>query len=167
MKVVSKKDLSYEAGYVVSSSGDVVNNPQIVTLFNELMEVKDFNKFIKDNKAKIEAVGTTVTYTPPKPETAIQVKVPKTPLADKAKEEALEMWNELSSVESTNEVNDILERYDMLANFIVDETILITGDITSTKFNGNPLELDKKGLIAIVKTYVELRELRNKVVVTP
>lgn len=165
MQVVNKSDLKYVDGWVTDAKGNVVNNPELVYQHNEVMEYKDFNKFIKDNKDAIEAVDSKVVYKAPKPAQAIEVKAPKTPLLDEEASHALKIWDEQESIEDYEKINQLMERNDKLATFIKDDTILIDGSFTADKFTGDPLKLTEKQFVDIITEFVGNEKLRQKVII--
>ena len=166
MKVIAKKNLKFVDGYILDKEGTVVNSPELVTQCNQLLAMEELNLFVKENKEAIENSGKIITFHPVREASPFHVTDPDTPEIDAQQARALAVFNELEAVDAVRTINNImLKRFNTLAHFINDDNVLVTGDITTEKFVGNPLEIDEAQLVSIVTDFVETTELRNKIAI--
>lgn len=166
MKVIEKKQLKFVDGYIVDGEGNVLNNPRLVDQYNAYCAVVDLNEFIAANRKDIEASQTNVVYTPaPSFKPAVVLPKPKQPTFDKKQKEALALWNELESEDQVNSANQNLAEVNDLLTFIADSMVLLTGEVTTDKFNGNVLELTQDEVVQAYLKYSENQELRDKLVI--
>jgi hypothetical protein len=165
MELVAKKDLSFKDGWLVNGN-QILNNAVLVSEVNDIVGLRDFNKFLKDNKDRIETVGTTVIYEAPKSnEVSILLPEPKTPAIEKAIKEATDIMEELETKDAHEIAQKCLNNIPELIEFITSDTYVSDGIIVARKFLIDPLTLIEKDLIKTFTEFAELKDLREKVIV--
>lgn len=170
MKLINKKDLSLEHGYLLDKEGNIINLPALADEFNELVEVANLMAFLEKNKKDILAsVVKPVVYRAVKDE-PVQITYgtePATPHKDKAMAEATAIAEEFLDVQSFKDVNQHLARYSQLAAWFNEDYLVYNPEPNrgmSVKFDGDILSYGEADVIAVVRKmhdpeFVKLRNL--------
>lgn len=158
MKLVSKADLTYKSGLLVTKEGEVINNAPLVEQANRIFEMKKLNDFVESNRAEIEASSEPLVYHNAEKKVYFTAE---TPFTDKQIEEGATIWDELQQTNNADISNELVEEFPDLLVFIMEEDVLVTGTPTSDRFISDPLEI--KGFFSIIGDWVELNDLRSMI----
>lgn len=155
MKLINKGDLHFIDGYLVTHDGTVITAcNKVADQYNELMEIRELNNFLKKNKDDILASTDKVVYRlekTPVPAFEYEPEI-KTPFRDRAMHEAEVMALEFLSMKNAEDVATHLARYDELAKWFAEDHILQPEhcETAPIRFSGNILDLEKQDVIDII-----------------
>jgi hypothetical protein len=175
MKLITKADLSMHDGLLLGPDNSVLSCPDLVDEVNELVDLAELITFVKTNASAIEAKadGFAVKFTPTKAKRAVITSgedKPATPLKEEAEAAAVARANEFLDVQKFDDIEQNLERYTNIAQFLDKDYILVDSegdDYCLTRFKTSPLLLTEAFVIATVKEYHEpaIRKLISNVVI--
>lgn len=168
MKLIKKENLSFTNGYLVDENGNVFNSLWLVNEVNEFFKMAEVVSFIESNREQIEAVMKGIPeFKPIETGCKISVEAKATPKLDAHIKMIEEMFDEVKTVNSADEINDILkEKFSRLSSFIAENTFAWNeGDGTSEEFKVNPLDITADVLIATIAAIVENEEILKAITI--
>lgn len=157
MKMYDKYALEYINGYLVTHDGDVVNiDNEIVDLANKIETDLQRARYINDQPEQVPGDYACENFNR-KSEHDIPMKfVAETPILDKKIEEAIDMMDEIDTLNHIEEFKMYIAGIDPLVKFVRDGFIVETAqEYRLHKFDlptlGNPLEWDLEMLFHTVE----------------
>lgn len=156
-KLFNKSDLTYKNGYLVTDDGTIVPvNPIFVNQANDLETDnqknihKDYVLAMSDpTMSEIEEFERSHEH-----EIKIDYFEVDTPLLDEQAEQSLALMDEIDKVSVNDEMNDRLNDYRELIEFVSDDTIRVDLDQMPYRFDlptlGDPLKWNYKTIANIV-----------------
>lgn len=161
-KLINKKDLRFENGYILTKDNEIVNfNCRVTGMLNELELLNQQIKWVKDHPVEDEKVQDTFKrefmYAPDVSD--LHEKEPKTPLHDKKIEEAKAFMAETDKVNTVADINEWLDRHAYELSRL-EESFIVYDPGFPERYDlptiGNPLKITTNKIKSILKAAAEI-----------
>ncbi len=155
MKMYKKNELSFIDGMLVTEDGKiVVPSKKIVNQFNDFETMCQRHDYMADQP----------DYSPAPSLDGFERKsafghaggfVQNTPLIDAKVEETMKLLDELDRARATNDANDLLDEFEHMMLFVVNDYVVDLGDgaelvLFDTPTIGDPLKLTEKEIVSVI-----------------
>lgn len=144
MKLIDKKDMKFESGYLMYKD-KLIANTKLVEEVNLLFKMSDLVAFVKSHAQAIESkLAPMPSYHGVQDLTdRIVITEPETPETDAQVERTMAILAEHEDLESCKQANELLAQYPELMKFLVNDKYVYNEAVVSTdKMLTDPLSID-------------------------
>lgn len=157
-KLIKKSKCKFDNGYIVKKN-EIIGIPYTVHMQLTKLDLVMQQYFYLRNQAgynpgpSLEGFERKSTLTKDRP----YVEAPDTPVTDKRVAEAMAFMDEVDALHDADKVNKVIDDYGALIDWLACEKF-VAGECfkpIDTPMLGNPLVLDPKSVVAVIKSMIE------------
>lgn len=156
MKLIDKKELSFDKGVITMGDEVVSVNSEVVRILNTMETAIQMRIYLRQ-QPKAAPMPSLDGFKRERIKKTWELEDPETPELDAKVERAKKLCEEMDAMADVKKANKVLKQISPLMDFADSDKVLVStdydGQVIDTPFIGNPMELTPEKILELISEF--------------